>query len=331
MAAGASELAWGVRGVTVPGEEALLDELRPASFAIAYRMLGSVAEAEDVVQEALLRVHRALEHGQQIDSPRAYAATVTIRLAIDELRSARSRRERYVGEWLPEPILTDSRDDPARQAEMADSLSLAMLVLLETLSPEQRAVLLLRDVFDYGYDEIARIVGKNEDNVRQLASRARAHVEQGRPRFQTSREQREELAHRFFAAVQDGDLAGLESLLAHDVVLTGDGGGKVPALARPLSGRSRVARALINWVRIGARIPGASMRPVEVNGTSGALLLDGDGRLLAVWALEISGGEVTGLNSIVNPEKLRHLGAVGDVRSLLEAAARRGGIDPETA
>ena len=306
-------------------------QLRPASFTIAYRMLGSVAEAEDVVQEALLRVHRALEHGQQIDSPRAYAATVTIRLAIDELRSARSRRERYVGEWLPEPILTDSRDDPARQAEMADSLSLAMLVLLETLSPEQRAVLLLRDVFDYGYDEIARIVGKNEDNVRQLATRARAHVEQGRPRFQTSREQREELAHRFFAAVQDGDLAGLESLLAHDVVLTGDGGGKVPALARPLSGRSRVARALINWVRIGARIPGASMRPVEVNGTSGALLLDGDGRLLAVWALEISGGEVTGLNSIVNPEKLRHLGAVGDVRSLLEAAARRGGIDPETA
>ena len=328
MGAAASELASGDRGVTDIGREELLDELRPRSFAIAYRMLGSVAEAEDVVQEALLRVHRALERGEQIDSPRAYAATVTTRLAIDELRSARSRRERYVGEWLPEPILTDSRDDPARQAEMADSLSLAMLVLLETLSPEQRAVLLLRDVFDYGYDEIARIVGKNEDNVRQLASRARAHVEQGRPRFQTSREQREELAHRFFAAVQDGDLAGLESLLAHDVVLTGDGGGKVPALARPLSGRSRVARALINWVRIGARIPGASMRPVEVNGTSGALLLDGDGRLLAVWALEISGGEVTGLNSIVNPEKLRHLGAVGDVRSLLEAAARRGGIDP---
>jgi len=328
VGAAASELASGDRGVTDIGREELLDELRPRSFAIAYRMLGSVAEAEDVVQEALLRVHRALERGEQIDSPRAYAATVTTRLAIDELRSARSRRERYVGEWLPEPILTDSRDDPARQAEMADSLSLAMLVLLETLSPEQRAVLLLRDVFDYGYGEIARIVGKNEDNVRQLASRARAHVEAGRPRFQTSREQREELARRFFAAVQDGDLAGLEALLAHDVVLTGDGGGKVPALARPLSGRSRVARALINWVRIGARIPGASMRPVEVNGTPGALLLDGDGRLLAVWALEISGGEVTGLNSIVNPDKLGHLGAVGDVRVLLESAAKRGGIDP---
>ncbi len=313
-----------------PGHEALLEELRPRSFAIAYRMLGSVAEAEDVVQEALLRVHRALEAGERLESPRAYAATVTTRLAIDELRSARSRRERYVGEWLPEPILTDGRDDPARQAEMADSLSLAMLVLLETLSPEQRAVLLLRDVFDYGYDEIARIVGKSEDNARQLASRARAHVEQRRPRFETSREQREELARRFFAAVQDGDLAGLETLLAHDVVLTGDGGGKVPALARPLSGRDRVARALLNWVRLGARIPGASIRPVEVNGMPGALLLDGEGRVLAVWALEFAGGQVTGVNSVVNPDKLGHLGSVGDVRALLEAA-RQGRIDPDQA
>ncbi len=305
--------------------EDLLEELRPVSFAIAYRMLGSVAEAEDVVQEALLRVHHALEHGERLESPRAYAATVTTRLAIDELRSARSRRERYVGEWLPEPILTDGGDDPARQAEMADSLSLAMLVLLETLSPEQRAVLLLRDVFDYGYDEIAQIVGKSEDNVRQLASRARAHVEQRRPRFETSREQREELARRFFAAVQNGDLAGLETLLAHDVVLTGDGGGKVPALAHPLSGRGRVARALLAWVRLGARIPGASIRPVEVNGMPGALLLDGEGRLLAVWALEISGGQIAGVSSVINPDKLGHLGTVGDVSSVLAAASRGGG------
>ncbi len=305
--------------------EDLLEELRPVSFAIAYRMLGSVAEAEDVVQEALLRVHHALEHGERLESPRAYAATVTTRLAIDELRSARSRRERYVGEWLPEPILTDGGDDPARQAEMADSLSLAMLVLLETLSPEQRAVLLLRDVFDYGYDEIAQIVGKSEDNVRQLASRARAHVEQRRPRFETSREQRDELARRFFAAVQEGDVAGLEALLAHDVVLTGDGGGKVPALAHPLSGRGRVARALLAWVRLGARIPGASIRPVEVNGMPGALLLDGEGRLLAVWALEISGGQIAGVSSVINPDKLGHLGTVGDVSSVLAAASRGGG------
>jgi RNA polymerase sigma-70 factor (ECF subfamily) len=206
---------------------------------------------------------------------------------------------------------------------MADSLSVAMLVLLESLSPEQRAVLLLRDVFDYGYDEIAGIVGKNEANVRQLASRARAHVEQRRPRFQSSREQREELARRFFAAVGDGDLASLESLLAHDIELTGDGGGKVPALARPLRGRSRVARALMGWVRIGERIPGATLRPVEVNGGPGALLLDGEDRLIGVWALEISGGQIVALNSVVNPDKLGHLGPVADAHALLREAARR--------
>jgi len=303
--------------------EEQLDELRSASFAIAYRMLGSVAEAEDVVQEALLRVHSSLEAGARIDSPRAFVATVTTRLAIDELRSARSRREQYVGDWLPEPILTDGEDDPARHAEMADSLSLAMLVLLESLSPEQRAVVLLRDVFDYSYGEIARIVGKSEDNVRQLASRARGHLEQRRPRFQTSREQRDELARRFFAAVQDGDLAGLEALLAHDVTLTGDGGGKAPALARPLHGRNRVARALMNWSRLAARIPGVSFRPAEVNGTPGGLLLDGDARVVGVWALDISGGEIVGMHSVVNPDKLGHLGPVGDAGALLRMARPR--------
>jgi RNA polymerase sigma-70 factor (ECF subfamily) len=313
--------------------EQLLDELRPTSFAIAYRMLGSVAEAEDVVQEALLRVHRALEAGERIDSPRAFVATITTRLAIDELRSARARRELYVGEWLPEPILTDSRDDPAQHAEIADSLSMAMLVLLETLSPEQRAVLLLRDVFEYGYREIAQIVGKSEDNVRQLASRARGHVDARRPRFQTSREQRDELARRFFAAVQDGDLAGLEALLANDVVLTGDGGGKVPALARPLIGRARVARALMAWVRLGARIAGASLREVEVNGAPGALLLDGEDRLVGVWSLDVAGGQIQGVNSIVNPEKLAHLGPLADVRALLRASvasARRDVTSSDT-
>ena len=175
--------------------EQVLDELRPVAFAIAYRMLGSVSEAEDVVQEALLRTHRALDAGEEIASPRAFVATVTTRLAINELRSARARRESYVGDWLPEPIITDGHNDPAEHAETADSLSVALLVLLESLSPEQRAVLLLRDVFDYGYAEIARIVGKSEDNVRQLATRARRHVEQRRPRFQTTREQRVVAAH----------------------------------------------------------------------------------------------------------------------------------------
>src|SRR5579875_2669603 len=196
-------------------EDHELEQLRTVSFAIAYRMLGSVSEAEDVVQEALLRVHRAIERGEQIAARRAYVATVTTRLAINELRSARARRERYVGEWLPEPILTEGVDDPAQHAEMADSLSLAVL---ESLSPEQRAALLLHDVFDYGYREIAEIIGKSEDNVRQLASRARRHVAERRPRFQTSREQREELVTRFLAAVRQGDLAGLEALLTHDVL-----------------------------------------------------------------------------------------------------------------
>jgi RNA polymerase sigma-70 factor (TIGR02957 family) len=298
--------------------EALLAELRPRAFAIAYRMLGSVAEAEDVVQEALLRLHQALERGEHIESPRAYVATVATRLAIDELRSARARRERYTGEWLPEPLVTDASADPAREAEMADSLSVAFLVLLESLSPEQRAVLLLHDVFDYGYDEIARIVDKSEANARQLAARARRHVEAGRPRFETSEQQREQLADRFFAAAREGDLAGLEALLAHDVELHGDGGGKVPALARAIRGRARVARTLLAWIRQGSKIAGASVRRVEINGQPGALLLDGEGNLIAVWELEIAGGEIRSLHSIVNPDKLQHLGPVADVRALLD-------------
>jgi RNA polymerase sigma-70 factor (TIGR02957 family) len=300
--------------------EQLLDELRPVAFAIAYRMLGSVSEAEDVVQEALLRVHQALQAGEQIASPRAYAATVTTRLAINELRSARARRERYVGEWLPEPIITDDPEDPARHAETADSLSMAMLVLLESLSPEQRVVLLLHDVFDYGYPEIAPIVGKSEDNVRQLATRARRHVEQRRPRFQATREQRDELARRFFQATEQGDLAGLEALLAHDVELTGDGGGKVPALARSLRGRSRVARTVINYFRMVASIPGVLMRYVEVNGGPGAVYLDPQQRVIGVVALDIARGQITGINGIVNPDKLAHLGPVADYASLLRSA-----------
>jgi RNA polymerase sigma-70 factor (TIGR02957 family) len=298
--------------------ERLLDELRPVSFAIAYRMLGSVAEAEDVVQEALLRVHQALRAGERIASPRAFVATVTTRLAINELRSARVRRERYVGEWLPEPIVTDRAGDPAQQAEMADSLSLAMLVVLESLSPEQRAVLLLYDVFDYRYREIAAIVSKSEEAVRQLATRARRHVEQRRPRFQTTREQRDELAARFFAAAEQGDLAGLEALLASDVQLTGDGGGKVPALARSLHGRNRVARTLINWLRLGTRVAG-ELRPVEVNGGPGALYLDEQQRLIGVCALDIAGGQIRSISSIVNPHKLTHLGPIADFKSLLRS------------
>ena len=296
--------------------EQLLNQLRPGAFAIAYRMLGSVSEAEDVVQDSLLRVHQALDAGERIASPRAFVATVATRLAINELRSARARRERYVGEWLPEPIVTDGDGDPARNAETADSLSLAMLVLLESLSPEQRAVLLLHDVFDYEYPQITSIVGKSEDNVRQLATRARRHVKKRRPRFQTTREQRDELTRRFFAAAKQGDLAGLESLLAHDVRLTADGGGKAPALARSMSGRSRVARTVASyWSRRLARIPGMSLRYVDVNGGPGVLFLDGQDAVLGVLALDFEDGQITGINAIVNPDKLAHLGPVAEFPS----------------
>jgi RNA polymerase sigma factor (sigma-70 family) len=287
-------------------------------------MLGSVSEAEDVVQEALLRLHRSLESGNEIASPRAFTATVTTRLAMDELRSARARRERYVGDWLPEPVITDGRDDPAEHAVTADSLSLALLVVLESLSPEQRAVLLLHDVFGYGYREIADIVGKSEANVRQLAVRARRHVEERRPRFAATAERRAELAKRFFAAARQGDLAGLESLLAHDVVLVGDGGGKAPSLARPQQGRSRVAHTLTNWLRALRRLPDVEIRQTEVNGDPGAMFLV-EGRLLAVWALEVTGGQVAGVRAVVNPDKLVHLGPVGDANALVRRVGARPG------
>jgi len=292
------------------------DELRPSVFAIAYRMLGSVSEAEDVVQEGFLRLHRTREGGERIESPRAYLSTVVSRLSLDHLRSARVRRETYVGEWLPEPLVASVDDDPARKAEMADSLSLAFLVLLESLSPEQRAAYLLHDVFDEPYDRIAEIVGTSEQNARQLATRARRNVEERRPRFETSREQREELATRFFAAAEEGDLQGLEELLAHDVVLRGDGGGKAPALARAVYGSGRAARTLINSLRARARF-GITWRRAEVNGQPGALFFDREGRLISVMSLDVAEGQIQGVSSIVNPDKLRHLGPLADVGALL--------------
>jgi RNA polymerase sigma-70 factor (TIGR02957 family) len=301
------------------GEPVEAEELRPRAFAIAYRMLGSVAEAEDVVQEALLRLHRAEAEGERIESPRAYLSTVVTRLAIDQLRSARVRRETYVGEWLPEPLLVSEEEDPARHAEVADSLSLAFLVLLESLTPEQRAVFLLREVFDYPYEQIAEIVGKSQPAVRQLAVRARQQVDERRVRFDASREQRDELADRFFAATQEGDLEGLEALLAEDVELHGDGGGKAPALARALFGRSRVAKTLRNWSRTAGRIPGISIRRVDVNGQPGAMFLDSEGRLINVMSIDVADGQIQGIRSIVNPDKLRHLGPLADVNALVQA------------
>jgi RNA polymerase sigma-70 factor (ECF subfamily) len=293
------------------------DELRPSAFAIAYRMLGSVSEAEDVVQEGFLRLHRARAGGERIESPRAYLSTVVSRLSLDHLRSAMVRRETYVGEWLPEPLVASADDDPASKAEMADSLSLAFLVLLESLSPEQRAAFLLREVFDEPYDRIAEIVGTSEQNARQLVTRARRHVDERRPRFKASREQRDELASRFFAVVEEGDLEGLEELLAHDVVLHGDGGGNAPAIKRAVHGRASVARTLIAGRRAGTRFGGFTWRREEVNGQPGALFFDREGRLAGVMILDVADGQIHAVSSIVNPDKLQHLGPVADLRALL--------------
>jgi RNA polymerase sigma-70 factor (ECF subfamily) len=291
-------------------------ELRPLLFSIAYRMVGSVSEAEDLVQEAFLRFHRAVSGGEEVASPKAWLSAVTTRLAIDHLRSARARRERYVGAWLPEPLVTSNEPDAAEHAETADSLSLAFLVLLERLSPVQRAVFLLHDVFGYGYDEIARLVDKSEANCRQIAARARRHVEAGRPRFEASRRQRDELARRFFAAMDRGDTEGLVGLLAGDAVLYGDGGGKAPAMTAPVHGAERVARLLLGLTRRG-RAVGIGGRLAEVNGHPGLITLDPEGRVLGILALDIVEGRVQTVRSIVNPDKLRHLGPVGDVTAML--------------
>jgi RNA polymerase sigma-70 factor (TIGR02957 family) len=299
----------------------LYEDLRPRAFALAYRMLGSVSEAEDVVQEAMIRLHRVLDSGEEIDSPAAYLSTITTRLAIDELRSARARRERYVGEWLPEPLVTADENEPARHAEMADSLSLAFLTLLEDLTPEQRAVFLLREVFDYPYGEIAEIVGKSEPAARQLAVRARGHVGEGRHRFSASRDERDELARRFFAATEEGDLESLEELLAEDVVLHGDGGGKAPALARPVYGRERAAKTLRNWVRAGEKFGGFELRATEINGQPGAMTLTPDGLVISILSLEIAEGRIQAIRGIVNPDKLRHLGPLADVNALFRGGS----------
>src|ERR687887_1442157 len=223
--------------------ETLFEELRPLMFSIAYRMVGSVSEAEDIVQEAFLRFHRSFSDGEA-ESPKAVLSTITTRLAIDHLRSARVRRERYVGEWLPEPLVTDAVPDAAEHAETADSLSMAFLVLLENLTPVERAVFLLREVFDYDYGEIATIVERSEDNCRQLYVRARRHIDEGRPRFEASRQQRDELAERFLAAAQQGNTNALIEMLAADVVVYGDGGGKAPSWPQPIYGRERVAKLM---------------------------------------------------------------------------------------
>ncbi len=299
--------------------EAPYEELRPLLFSIAYRMLSSVSEAEDIVQEAFLRIHRVEAEGTKVDSPKAYLSAVVTRLSIDHLKSARTRREQYVGQWLPEPLLTDSAPDAAAQAETADSLSMAFLVLLESLTPVERAVFLLREVFDYDYAEIAKIVQRSEDNCRQLYVRARRHIDEGRPRFETSREHRDELARRFFAAAQLGDTNALVELLAADVVVYGDGGGKAPSWTEPIYGRERVAKLMVGTLGQVARL-GGSVVTTELNGQPGVMFVDEEGRIAAVMSLEIADGVVQTIRGITNPDKLAHLGTVADLRAIL----RRG-------
>jgi len=286
-------------------------EFRPLMFSIAYRMTGSISDAEDIVQEAFLRLTRVLRDGASIDSPKAYLATATTRLAISHLRSARVRRESYVGAWLPEPLVADTDPGPAERAEMADSLSMAFLVLLESLSPTERAVFLLHEVFGYDYKEIADITGKSEANCRQILVRARRHVDQGKPRFEASRQQRDEVAQRFFAAAAGGDMAGLLELLAPDVVAIGDGGGKAWAAVRPVNGAQQVARFVLGLFRRGEKM-GARAVPAWVNGQPGAVTYDAQDRIINVFALDIADGQVHALRSVVNPDKLHHLGPVSD-------------------
>jgi len=291
-----------------PDTSAVYKELRPLMFSIAYRMLGSATEAEDLVQEAYLRFHRATSQGEVIESPKSYLATVTTRLAIDSLRSARARHEAYVGLWLPEPLLISTEADPAEQAEVDESLSLAFLVMLQTLSPVERAVFLLREVFDYDYADIASITGKSEDNCRQILARARKRLDTGQPRFTASKQDQRELATRFFDAADQGNLTGLVSFLAADATFYGDGGGKAQAFPRPVHGGEHVARLFAGIFTKGHEL-NATWRFAFVNGQPGMLAFDANGGLVTVMALDIAAdGLVTTIRSIVNPDKIRHLG-----------------------
>jgi RNA polymerase sigma-70 factor (ECF subfamily) len=307
----------------VPGsvDETGSAEYRPLLFSIAYGMTGSVGDAEDIVQDAFLGVTRARQAGTAIADPKAYLTTAVTRLGINYLKSARVRRETYVGAWLPEPLVVPAdAPGPAEHAELADSLSMAFLVLLEALSPVERAVFMLREVFGYGYPDVARIVGKTEVNCRQVFARARRRVAAGGQvpgdaSDPARRAEGEELARTFFEAAAGGDLDALLDLLAPDVVLRADGGGKTQALAAPLAGAQNVARMLVGLFRRGRNL-GTSLRLAWVNGRPGAVMYDAEERVISVLELEMAGGVVRAIRGVVNPDKLRHLGPVSDVAKL---------------
>ena len=291
------------------------DELRPLMFSIAYRMLGTVSEAEDIVQEAFLRMHKTVTRGVEFETPEAYATTVTTRVALDTLRSARKRRETYLGSWLPEPLLaTDT--DPAHRIELDETVSAAFLVVLEKLSPVERAVFLLREVFGYEYAEIAEVVERSEANCRQLLVRAKRHLEAERPQL-AAIERQDELADAFFTALTGGDLESLERLLAEDASAYGDGGGKAPAVAHPIEGGRAVARFVLGLSRQRARL-GVDLERTYANGQPALLIRTSDDKILGVVTLDVGDDAVLGVRNQINPDKLGHLGEVGDMRALLQ-------------
>ena len=299
---------------------AMSEDLRPLMFAIAYRMVGSVADAEDLVQDGYLRMAQALALGTEIESPKAYLTTVVTRLAIDHLRSARVRRETYPGPWMPEPVVERLDEAPAESAELTESLSIAFMVLLEQLSPTERAVFLLHDVFGYRFDEIAAGVGRSEAGCRQIAVRARRRLEPQRPHFETDPRQRTQIADEFLTAFREGDIDALLALVSDDAVFVGDGGGRAAALPEPIRGRDRVAHLLRAFANQNQRLH-LSFEPALVNAQPGAVVRDPDGLVVTVLALDISDGAISTIRSIVNPDKIAHLGAVSPL------TRRRGGPD----
>jgi RNA polymerase sigma factor (sigma-70 family) len=316
----------------VPGSDDAADglaeaEYQPLLFSIAYGMTGSAGDAEDIVQNAFLGLARSRKAGTTIADLRAYLITAVTRLGISYLRSARVRRETYVGDWLPEPIAVPvDGTGPAEHAELADSLSMAFLVLLETLSPVERAVFMLREVFGYGYPDVAMITGKSEVNCRQIFSRARQRLGAGGHARDMGpsparRAEGEELARRFFETAAGGDMERLLAMLAPDVVLYADGGGQAQAIRGPLHGRQQVARLLGGLFRRGRSL-GTSLRLAWVNGQPGAVGYDAAGRVFTVFELEVTDGVVQAIRAVVNPAKLRHLGRVSDVAQLPDEKLR---------
>lgn len=282
------------------GDLEAFERHRDHLFGIAYRMTGRVAAAEDLVQEAYLRWSDV--DSDEIRSPRAYLSTVVTRLCLDELESARARREEYVGPWLPEPLTEDPEEAARMSPERVESLSMAFLVLLEKLTPVQRAVFLLREVFDYEYEEIAELVGKKPATCRKVAQRARDRVDADELRFEPSEETHRRLVEQFLAAVQQGDVDGLEAMLSEDAVLTSDGGGRVTAARRPVRGANPIARFMVG---VAAKAPdGLAISVTRVNGLPG-LVARVDESPQSAWAFHVEGGEIRRVYAVLNPEKLR--------------------------